>query len=244
LTYKNQIRICKRCNKQFIPNNHNHIYCCKKNKIKLKTAIFKCELCGTEFKPLSANAKYCSSKCKKIKGNKNWQKFYRQYVGYEPVKEINCIICGDKFIRKNKRQIYCKNKKCKLEYLRKKAIKSYHKNKEKILEDRRNNVEYCILNKLRMRISCAVKSQGTHKSKRTMKLVGCSVKELKQYLENKFKEGMNWKNYGRNGWHIDHILPCASFNLIKKEEQEKCFHYTNLQPLWAEENLRKNCKVI
>jgi len=70
-----------------------------------------------------------------------------------------------------------------------------------------------------------------------MKLVGCSIDFLKQHLENKFKPGMSWKNYGK--WHIDHIRPCASFDLRKPAEQKKCFHYSNLQPLWAKENLVK-----
>ena len=51
---------------------------------------------------------------------------------------------------------------------------------------------------------------------------------------------MSWDNYG--DWHIDHIRPCCSFDLSKIEEQEKCFHYSNLQPLWAEENMTKGGK--
>jgi hypothetical protein len=65
---------------------------------------------------------------------------------------------------------------------------------------------------------------------------------LKGYLAGKFKDGMTWENHGE--WHIDHIKPCASFNLLDEGEQKKCFHYTNLQPLWASENLSKGCKFI
>jgi len=57
-----------------------------------------------------------------------------------------------------------------------------------------------------------------------------------------FKPGMTWDNYGYYGWHIDHKVPCSNFDLSKPEEQYKCFHYTNLQPLWAEENLIKGGK--
>jgi len=61
-------------------------------------------------------------------------------------------------------------------------------------------------------------------------------------LETKFLEGMDWDNYGIYGWHIDHIKPCSLFNLENIEEQKKCFHYTNLQPLWAIDNLKKGNK--
>ena len=76
----------------------------------------------------------------------------------------------------------------------------------------------------------------------TEKLLGCTFEYFIEYLQRLFKVGMTWKNYGK--WHIDHIKPCASFDLSKLEAQKKCFHYTNLQPLWAEENLKKGAKII
>jgi len=91
--------------------------------------------------------------------------------------------------------------------------------------------------------------KGYNKSANTMKLFGCNKEQLKQHLESKFTEGMNWSNYG-NGWHgrgmsewhVDHIRPCASFDMSKKSEQFKCFNYKNLQPLWATENRIKSDK--
>ena len=73
-------------------------------------------------------------------------------------------------------------------------------------------------------------------------MLGCSISFLKIFLEAKFKEGMTWENHGE--WHIDHIKPCASFNLLNDDEQKKCFNYTNLQPLWALENLSKGFKYV
>jgi hypothetical protein len=87
------------------------------------------------------------------------------------------------------------------------------------------------------------------KSEKTIELLGCDVGTLRNYLEKQFVRNMSWDNYGTgcNGkgmteWHIDHIKPCASFDLSKPEEQHKCFHYTNLQPLWALKNLEKGSK--
>ena len=94
---------------------------------------------------------------------------------------------------------------------------------------------------MRCRLYHALKKDNSYKADKTMKLVGCTPTFLKEYLEAKFKDGITWDNYGE--WHVDHIIPCASFDLTKEEEQKKCFHYTNLQPLWAEENLSKGAKV-
>jgi len=66
---------------------------------------------------------------------------------------------------------------------------------------------------------------------------GCSIKFLKSYIEGKFKKGMTWENYGE--WHVDHIRPCASFNLSDKEQVLQCFNWRNLQPMWASENISK-----
>lgn len=89
--------------------------------------------------------------------------------------------------------------------------------------------------RIRKRIWAVLKTNK--KSFATEKLLGCSIEQLKQHLENRFKKGMNWANYGK--WEIDHIRPCASFDLSKTEEQLKCFHYSNLRPLWKHENRRK-----
>jgi hypothetical protein len=75
------------------------------------------------------------------------------------------------------------------------------------------------------------------KSKRTQEIVGCSFEELKIYIENQFTEGMSWDNYGIDGWHVDHIKPLAVAN--SQEEIILLNHHSNLQPLWALDNLKK-----
>jgi hypothetical protein len=105
------------------------------------------------------------------------------------------------------------------------------------------DIKYKIRNNLAKRIYSALK--GTSKSRKTLDLLGCSVEEFKRYMEYKFIEGMNWENYGfgMDKWNIDHIILCARFNLLLEEEQRKCFHYTNLQPLWQLDNIKKGSKI-
>lgn len=108
-------------------------------------------------------------------------------------------------------------------------------------EARRNNVHVRLAMVLRSRLRNAL--QGNFKSGSAIKDLGCTIQELKFYLEGKFQAGMTWDNYGRDGWHIDHELPISFFDLRDREQYLKAFHYTNLQPLWATENRRKGKKV-
>jgi hypothetical protein len=94
---------------------------------------------------------------------------------------------------------------------------------------------------LRKRIRDAIK-RGI-KSDKTMNLLGCSLEELKRHIENLWQPGMSWENYGMYGWHIDHVKPCAVFDLSDPEQQRACFHWSNLQPLWAGDNIRKSDSV-
>lgn len=162
-------------------------------------------------------------------------------------------------IKEYDKQYYEKNKELYIEYRK----QYYEENKEKILEKRKQYCEenkeqikeykkqyekkrretdmgYRILDACRKRLYKAIKRNT--KSVSTKKLIGCSIEHLLQHLENQFTKGMTWDNYGE--WHIDHIKPCAMFDFTKEEDQRECFHYTNLQPLWAEDNLRKSDKYI
>lgn len=122
----------------------------------------------------------------------------------------------------------------------------YRENREKILEKMSerysSDAEYRLKLCLRRRIWKAMRAQRHRKDSNTADLIGCSIPEMKRHLESQFAEGMSWDNYG--DWHIDHIKPCASFDLTDPEQQRECFHYTNLQPLWAIDNLRKGAKLL
>lgn len=104
---------------------------------------------------------------------------------------------------------------------------------------RKHDPKVRLLSNLRKRVYDAL--SGRDKSASTLALIGCTVDELRAYLQAKFAPGMSWENYGK--WHIDHIMPCASFDLSDRVQQLQCFNYKNLQPLWAVENIRKGAKV-
>lgn len=104
---------------------------------------------------------------------------------------------------------------------------------------RREDPRYRVERRVRHRVWKAIKRFGKNKSSKTFDLVGCDQEYLLKHIESQFREDMSWENYGQ--WHIDHIIPLAS---AKTEEKLiALFHYTNLQPLWAEENIRKGARV-
>jgi len=120
-------------------------------------------------------------------------------------------------------------------------------NKERLNEQlrlkRKNDPEFKIKCNLRKRLSFLVRLYSLKKSKQTLALLGCDMPFFMKHIESLFQDGMTWSNYGFNGWHLDHKIPCDAFDLSKPEEQGKCFHYTNIQPLWGVDNLRKNKKL-
>lgn len=115
-------------------------------------------------------------------------------------------------------------------------------NREKIntyIRDReKRDIEFKISRYMRTRIVSAI-IKGTGKSGSAVRDLGCTIPELKQYLASKFQEGMSWDNWGMYGWHIDHIIPLSGFDLTDRVQFLKACHYTNLQPLWAKDNLSK-----
>jgi hypothetical protein len=104
-----------------------------------------------------------------------------------------------------------------------------------------NDPLYKLERNLRKRLAMAIKKCS--KSGSAVRDLGCSIRELRTYLESKFDNKMNWGNYGRYGWHIDHVAPLSAFDLTNPEAIKKACHYTNLQPLWWKDNLSKGKHV-
>lgn len=147
--------------------------------------------------------------------------------------------------------------KCRRAKNREKALRHYNNHKREITEKKKNlykTSEYknyannYVKNKRQKDVNYKIKSNTSNRirklinkgSSKTIDIIGCSIDELKRYLESKFTEGMSWENYGLKGWHIDHIKPCSSFDLTNEQEVKQCFHYSNLQPLWCHDNWVKS----
>tara|TARA_R100001530_G_C4254503_1_gene138774 strand:+ start:64 stop:693 length:630 start_codon:yes stop_codon:yes gene_type:complete len=160
-----------------------------------------------------------------------------------------------KRIRERQKKYHLKNKEYMKEYKKeyylknKEATKARNKkwkleNKEHTRNHERNryqtDINFRLLKNCRGRVLRALKFNP--KSARTMELIGCTIDELRQHLESKFKPWMTWKNHGLGGWDIDHISPCAKFDFTDPEQQKICFHYTNLQPLEHIANIKKGVK--
>lgn len=125
--------------------------------------------------------------------------------------------------------------------------RAYQKNNrdkinKKIKERKQNNPALRLKANLRKRLSTLIRLKHTTKTTQTMVALGCEMSFFMEYLRSKFTLGMNFDNYGL--WHVDHIIPCDSFDFNNPIEVAKCFHYTNLQPLWAKDNRAKSNKII
>jgi hypothetical protein len=134
---------------------------------------------------------------------------------------------------KNKRPKESKSKRNAQYWIdHKEQLTDYHKKYQ--VEREKVDIQYKIKRRLRARLSKLTKGNRPFSS---IDALGCSIVDFRNHLESLWQEGMTWENYG--DWHIDHIIPCAAFDLTKESEVKKCFHFSNLQPLWEKDNLKK-----
>jgi len=175
-----------------------------------------------------------TERSKKYRENEEWKEKFRESSRKSYLKNI------DKQKEKNKK--YRIENKEKIDKLKKDWS---NKNKEKVKKinyksqekKRKTDGFYRMKKNLRSRIRKFLINETN--SKRTKEIVGLDKMDLKLYIQNKFLDGMSWENYGR--WHLDHIKPLSSAK--NNEEVIKLNHYTNLQPLWAEDNIKKGNKL-
>ncbi len=233
---------CKDCRIKY-QRKHRQKQRDKINKDKLsniKNNIKICTICQQEFPAnheyfhKSSSGKYgLHAKCKRCLRQK-----YLETRDHRLKKAREYYPKNKERIQKTVKQWRIDNKEKDL--VNRKRYRQKHKSQiTKYARDKRkNDIEYRLVGNLRCRMRFSLK--GCPKDTTTMKLVGCNSKELKEHLESQFIEGMNWNNYGE--WHVDHIKPCAAFDLSDPIQQKECFNYTNLQPLWAKDNIRKSDK--
>lgn len=118
------------------------------------------------------------------------------------------------------------------------------KNRARKLAYHHKKMKECVLYRLKVRVKSRMHDVAKRKtSKIKEQLLGCTISEYKLYMEGLFQPGMNWDNNTHTGWHIDHIKPLASFDLADEKQLYAAFHYTNTQPLWASDNLKKKDKL-
>lgn len=177
------------------------------------------------------------------------REYMRKYTKTERGKAIqDQYNLSHKDQRQNYQKQYILNNK---EHIAKQTKKYKNEHREEISERRKyrkkTDPNFKITCNLRIRLNKAI--NNNQKSGSAVKDLGCSIEELRQYLEKQFYpnsetgEMMSWENYGKTGWHIDHVIPLSSFNLEDKEQFLKACNYTNLQPLWAKDNLEKTDKL-
>jgi hypothetical protein len=187
---------------------------CDKELVDAKGPKKRCDICNKEYRKLYWKARESNPRRKQQNLERN-KRFYHKNK--------------DKRKEYGKKYRFGKNRDKYLENKRKNSRQRYH-----------NNIQNKLGELLRVRLYTALKVQGIKKNNSTMELIGCSKEELIQHLESQFKDGMCWQNWSLNGWHIDHIRPVSSFDLSDPAQFKECFHFSNLQPLWAIENLQKS----
>lgn len=198
--------------------------------------IKKCKICtleknDTDFYVGRNQCKECL--ILKTKDKRMPKEYYKEY--YQNNKEVRNKYHKD-YVEKNvdsvaelKHEWYLKNRQHNID---KRKELHYRKLKEDPL--------YKLKFQIRSRFARAI--SGNYKAGSAVANLGCSIEELKTHLESKFQPGMTWENYGIKGWHIDHIQPLDNFDLTNLEQLKTACHYSNLQPLWWQDNLRKGNK--
>lgn len=201
-----------------------------------------CKKCGIEksvceFDKKLGNRDKLSNKCKSCRrdyyneyNKKNIEKKRKSYKEYYKLNRDKELLRS-----KNKHEKYSEQEK---EYRKNNRDRISKREKERYHKD----LIFKLKTNVRNRLKLFLKTKKIYKNNTTFEIVGGTPEIIKEHIEKQFRDGMTWDNYGFSGWHIDHIIPLSSANT--EEEVYKLCHYTNLQPLWANENYKKSNKII
>lgn len=224
-----ETKICSKCKEE---KNVNEFGKRKNRKCNLTS---QCKTC------LSKNQKiYRETHFEEIKKRKKL--YYDANSEYLKQKRKDWYKNNIDYARNQKRE-YIKNHR---DILLEKA-KEYSKNNRakinaRIRKTRKENLLFRLKENVRRRVNQYISKNGYNKTSKIFDIIGCSPEKLKAYIEKQFTIDMSWENYGLKGWHIDHIIPLDSAK-TENELYQLC-HYTNLQPLWGGDNIRKGAIII
>ena len=255
---KHHRKICKEC----VRNGEHTIKTCK-DGVRVHLVSKTCVKCGAEksvsefgrIKDSKDGYRYYCNECRrkewsddKEEINQNRRDFRQRNLGVSREKANNYYssnrvvlrMQANKWRQDNRDVILEKDRKYREEHR-----DEINSNSREYARNRRAiDPVFKLKGALRNRIRSVMKRGSHRRCSHTMELLGCPIEFFKKHLESKFSDGMSWENYGgKDGWHIDHIIPCVAFDLSKSEDQKKCFHYMNLQTLWADDNRKKHTKM-
>lgn len=192
---------------------------------------------------------YCCKLCAR-RGCREWRKDNPEKVResnkkcrFGKLRPKNANANGRRYYWKNRVRILARGKQLLVEkrldpeYLERERVyrNSYYLKRSKMPQHKIRSALHARLHKI-------LKRAKQNKTATTLDFLGCSLDYFMRFIERKFQPGMTWENYGFDGWHIDHRKPCAAFDLSDEMERRWCFHYSNLQPMWAHENMSKGKK--
>jgi hypothetical protein len=256
LKHHSSPRECKLCNETLPitnfpqvqstgPNSRYRRWECKEchnyKKLKDPEEYEKKKLLEEERKKLSKVGKKRCSMCEVVQ---SLDVFENDFSGRaHENKKSYCKSCG-KVMRKN----YKESDPKRFAALKAVSDKRYNKTHKKQINKQRTdkyhtNIQHKLKVIIRNRIGKIIRNKKIAKHSSSTKSIGCSYKTLIKHLESQFSDGMTWDNHGTYGWHIDHKIPLAAFDLSDKKQFKEACHYTNLQPLWAEDNYSKGDKL-
>ncbi len=176
--------------------------------------------------------------------------FYQRHNGQVVSRCIECCLVAGRGRSRNpiaKARYRAKNLDKNLAYGRAYHAKPENKARRNaaLRERTSRDPAFAITRALRRTLADKIRAALAGKAANTLTLLGCPIDRFLEHIQDQWRSGMSWENWGRGRgrWHLDHKLPIASFDLTDEEAQRVCFHWSNFQPLWSDENIRKGARV-
>jgi len=205
----------------------------------MKEDVFACKICGV-LSPRTdlpckgwRKCKDCMRKYQKAFREKNKERLRLYNQQYRIEKKVEISLQRKQFRIENAERLRLNNRINWAKNGEKYSAQHYQRKVQRLKTD----LCFKLRETIRSRIAMAIR--GSAKRGSAIELLGCTIEEFKQYIEAKFQPGMTWGNWSLKGWHLDHIKPIASFDLSDPKQLAEACHFTNMQPLWAKDNLDK-----